>query len=69
MALAKHSRKDDGEFRRERADSLIKNLKQEYKELESFNGNMKLGTLREGFGADSLDEVLRAIRQGKKPKF
>ena len=68
MPLPKHTRNENGEFRRERADSLLKNLKKEYKSLEPFNGNMQLGTLRDKFGADSLDDVLKAIRRGKEPR-
>ena len=68
MSLSKHKRTEEGTFRRERSDSLLKNLKPEYPALEQFNGNMKLGTLRDKFGVDSLDGVLKAIRQGKKPQ-
>jgi len=40
----------------------VKNLKKEYPELENINGNMKLGTLRDRFGVDSLDQVLKILR-------
>lgn len=63
MALGKHTRTEQGTFRRERSDSLVKNLKQEYPELANINGNTKLGTLREKFGVDSLDDVLKALRK------
>lgn len=63
MALGKHTRTEQGTFRRERADSLVKNLKQEYPEFAHINGNTKLGTLREKFGVDSLDDVLKALRK------
>ncbi len=62
MSLPKHKRTEGGTFRRERADSLVKNLKKEYPELENINGNMKLGTLRDRFGVDSLDQVLKILR-------
>lgn len=62
MSLPKHQRTEKGTFRRERADSLIKNLKKEYPELEKFNGNTKLGTLRDQYGVDSLDQLLKKLR-------
>jgi hypothetical protein len=62
MSLPKHQRTDKGTFRRERADSLVKNLKTEYPELKDINGNMKLGTLRDKLGVDSLDQVLKKLR-------
>ena len=67
MPLPKRSRTEEGTFRRERGDALLKNLKKEYHELDHFNGNMKLETLRNKFGVDSLDEVLKAIRRGDRP--
>lgn len=63
MSLPRHGRTNQGTFRRERADSLIKNLKKEYPELEPINGNMKLGTLRDRLGVDSLDQVLKVLRK------
>jgi hypothetical protein len=63
MSLPKHQRTDKGTFRRERADSLIKNLKKEYPALQDINGNMKLGTLRDRLGVDSLDQALKKLRQ------
>ena len=65
MSLPKHQRNQDGRFRRERADSLVKNLKLEYLELKDVNGNTKLGTLREKLGVDSLDGVLKTLRKQK----
>lgn len=62
MALGKHQRTEGGTFRRERADSLIKHLKKEYPELKHINGNMKLGTLKERLGVESLDQALRKLR-------
>jgi len=62
MSLPKHQRTEKGTFRRERADSLVKNLKKEYPELQGVNGNMKLGTLRDRLRVDSLDQVLRKLR-------
>jgi len=63
MSLPKHQRTEQGTFRRERADSLVKNLRKEYPELQGINGNMQLGTLRDRLGVDSLDQVLRKLRK------
>jgi hypothetical protein len=62
MSLPKHQRTQKGTFRRERADSLIKNLKKEYPELNDINGNMKLGTLRDRLGVETLDQALKKLR-------
>jgi len=35
MPLGKHKRTEEGPFRRERADSLVRNLKEDYPVLES----------------------------------
>ena len=63
MALGKHTRTNQGTIRRERSDSLVKNLKKEYPEFENVNGSTKLGTLKEKFGVDSLDGVRKALRK------
>lgn len=62
MSLPKHQRAPKGTYRRERADSLIKNLKKEYPELNDINGNMKLGTLRVRLGVETLDQALKKLR-------
>jgi hypothetical protein len=61
MHLGKHQRTEEGRFRRERADSLVKNLKKEYSALHDINGNMKLGTLRDKLGVQSLSQVLKKL--------
>lgn len=66
MSLPKHQRTEKGRFRRERGDSLVKNLKKEYPELEPINGNMRLDTLRERLGVTSLDQALKKLRRGKQ---
>lgn len=63
MSLPKHQRTQQGTFRRERADSLVKNLKKEYPELKHVNGNMKLGTLRDRLNVTSLDQALKKLRE------
>ena len=64
MGLGKHTRTQKGTFRRERGDSLVKNLKKEYPQLEGINGNTKLSTLREQLGVASLSKVLEKL-EGK----
>jgi len=66
MALGKHERTQSGQFRRERSDSLAKNLAKEYPEFKSVHGSTKLGTLKERFGATSLNEVREALRNDIK---
>jgi hypothetical protein len=63
MAFEHHKRTNQGTFRRERSDSLVKNLKQEYSEFQNINGNTKLGTLEKEFGVDSLNGVRKALRK------
>jgi hypothetical protein len=66
MALGKHSRTSQGMFRKERADSLVKNLKKEYPEFEQIHGSTKLGTLKQKFGVDSLNKVREELRRQNK---
>lgn len=67
MALGKHTRNQSGRIRKERSDSLVKNLKKEYPEFEGINGNTKLKTLEKKFEVDSLDKVRKILReQGEK---
>lgn len=64
MALGKHTKNPTtGRIRKERDDSLVKNLKEEYPVLASINGNKKLGTLKEELGVDSLSQVLKKLRK------
>ena len=65
MSLQRHQRTQKGTFRRERGDSLIKNLKKEYPVLEGINGNMKLKTLRDRLHVDSLDQAIKKLRRQK----
>lgn len=63
MPLSHHKRTEEGAFRRERADSLAKNLRKDYPEFEKVNGNMKLGTLKEESGETSINGVRKYIRK------
>jgi len=66
MALGKHRRTSQGTFRRERSDSLAKNLRKEYPEIDHVHGSTKLGTLKEKFGVDSLNKVREELREQAK---
>lgn len=65
MPLGTHTKTEKGRIRQERSDSLLGNLAKDYKVLEQFNPRMKLGTLKDKLGADSLDEALKIIRNSK----
>jgi len=61
--MAQHTRNNDGRFRRERGDALVKNLREEYPQLRGIYGSTKLETLRERFGVDSLSKVLEKLEK------
>jgi hypothetical protein len=61
--LGKHERTKSGTFRKERDDSLVKNLREDYPELNRFNGNTKLGTLLDKYDVDSLSQLRKKIRK------
>lgn len=63
MPLGKHDRTQSGRYRKERSDSLAKNLREEYPEFNKVHGNTKLGTLKEQLGADSLNDVRKKLRE------
>jgi hypothetical protein len=63
MPLGKHTRTSKGTFRKERSDSLAKNLREDYPEFENVHGSTKLGTLKEKFGVDSLNKVREELRK------
>jgi hypothetical protein len=62
MSLDQHARTEKGTFRKERSDSLVKHLREEYSEFKGINGNTKLGTLEKQLGVDSLNKVREALR-------
>jgi hypothetical protein len=63
MSIPNRSRDKDGEWREKRADTKVENLKADYPEFRHINGNTHLGTLKERFGVDSLDQVRRELRK------
>ncbi len=63
MPLGEHQRTKEGTFRRERSDSKVGNLKEDYPVLDQFNGNTHLGTLLEKYDVDSLSQLLKKLRK------
>ena len=60
--LGKHQRTSKGTFRKERSDSLVKNLRKDYSQLNGINGNTKLGTLLDKYKVDSLSQLLKKLK-------
>jgi hypothetical protein len=65
MPLPHHKRTETGAYRRERADSLAKNLRHDYPEFNNVRGDTKLGTLKKESGATSIAGVRKYLRQGR----
>jgi hypothetical protein len=63
MPLGKHIRTTKGTFRKERADSLAKHLREDYPEFNQVHGSTKLGTLEAKFGVTSLNAVRKELRK------
>ena len=55
-------RNDDGRIERKRGDTKIENLKDQYPELRVFPDNATLGEIRTQYNVDSLDALLRELR-------
>jgi len=63
MPIPNRSRDNNGEWREKRADTKVETLKKDYPIFEGINGNMHLGTLKNKFGVDSLDQVIKELRK------
>lgn len=57
------SRNKDGQIDKKHGNTKIKNLKDQYPELKNFRNEDTLGQVRDRYGADSLDELLRELRK------
>jgi len=55
-------RNEDGRIERKRGDTKIENLKDQYPELKSFPDKATLKEIRTQYNVDSLDALLRALR-------
>lgn len=65
MPLGKHVKNESGRIRKERGDSLVKNLVKDYPSLRKFDPRTKLETLEKKFNVDSLSKVLGKVKNGK----
>jgi len=64
MKLGKHTRTEEGRFRKERSDSSMERLREEYPVLNNLHKNFKtLGAVEEAFGVDSLSQVIKEARK------
>ena len=55
----------DGRISEKHGNTKIKNLKDEYPKLKNFRNEDTLGEVRDRYGADSLDDLLRKIRANR----
>jgi len=65
MTLGKHSRTNQGTFRKERGDSLAKNLRDDYPEFSRVHGSTRLDTLKTRFDVNSLNAVREKLKELK----
>ena len=65
MALGKHEHTKHGGFRRERGDSLAKNLRHDYPEFNKVGGRTRLDTLRGRYNVNSLNKVRERLRRSR----
>jgi hypothetical protein len=64
IGLDDRTRDDDGEIRQKRGDTLVRTLRQLYGPnfAPGVRSDMRLDTLRERFGEESLSQMLKAGR-------
>jgi hypothetical protein len=64
IGLDDRTRDDDGEIRQKRGDTLVRTLRQTYGPdfAPGVRSDMRLDTLRERFGEESLSQMLKAGR-------
>ena len=66
MKLGKHTKNEEGRFRKERSDSSMDKLKKEYPVLKKLHGNIKtLGGAEKALKVDSLSQVIKKARRMK----
>jgi hypothetical protein len=63
MPLGKHQHTKHGGYRKERSDSRAKNLREDYPEFNKIHGSTTLGSLKERFGVDSLNQGARKTKE------
>lgn len=57
------SRNEDGQIRRKRRDTLASTLADDHPQFAGLPSGTTLGDLEDKYGADSLDQVLRAMKR------
>lgn len=65
MPLGKHSRTEEGTFRRERSDSTAGTLRRDYPEFNNVRSDANLGNIKKDLGLPHdapLSEVTRGLR-------
>ena len=56
-------RDKNGQIERKHGNTKMRTLKPEYPELKNFQNEDTLGQVRDRYGADSLDELIRILRR------
>ena len=67
MPLGKHSRTQQGAFRRERSDSTAGTLRKDYPEFSNVRSDAKLGNIKKDLGLPS-DAPISDVRKGLRDK-
>ena len=63
MPLGKHSKTNEGRYRKERGDSQAKNLAKDYPEFKKVAPSTRLDTLEKKFGVTDLAGVRKALKK------
>jgi hypothetical protein len=67
MPLGKHSRTQQGTFRRERSDSTAGTLRKDYPEFSNVRSDAKLGNIKKDLGLPA-DAPISDVRKGLRDK-
>jgi hypothetical protein len=66
MPLGKHSKTEQGRFRRERSDSTARTLRMDYPEVSNVRPDAKLGNIKKSLNLPpdtSINTVHKALRE------
>ncbi len=67
MPLPKHSRNENGAFRRERSDSTAGKLRETYPEFSKVRSDAQLGNIKKNLGLPS-DAPINTVREALRDK-
>jgi hypothetical protein len=67
MPLGKHTRNEDGRFRRERNDSTAGTLRKDYPEFNTVRSDKQLGNIKRDLGLPQ-DASINDVRTGLRRK-